>query len=155
MLIVGELINASRKAMGPAIEARQAEVISKTAMDQMDAGADYIDVNAGIFMGQEADYLSWLVTTVQEHSPEARCCIDSPDPAALEAGLAVHKGAAMVNSYPTQIESCHSQADPYDLSRFRQPHATPPFADRGRTDQSGNRLPLESVRSVSFRRSSP
>ena len=98
MLIVGELINASRKAMGPAIEARQAEAIKKTAMDQMNAGADYIDVNAGIFMGQEADYLSWLVTTVQEHSPEARCCIDSPDPAALEAGLAVHKGAAMVNS---------------------------------------------------------
>ncbi len=97
MIVVGELINASRKAMGAAIEARDAALINKTAADQHQAGADYIDVNAGIFVKQEADYLKWLVTTVQE-AVDAPCCMDSPDPKALEAALAVHKGVGMINS---------------------------------------------------------
>jgi len=97
MLIVGELINASRKAMGAAIEARDAETIGKTAKDQHQAGADYLDVNAGIFVGREVEYLKWLVTTVQD-TVDAPCCIDSPDPSAIETALAVHKGSAMINS---------------------------------------------------------
>jgi 5-methyltetrahydrofolate--homocysteine methyltransferase len=97
MLIVGELINASRKAMGAAIEARDAETIAKTAKDQHQAGADYLDVNAGIFVNREVEYLKWLVTTVQE-TVSAPCCIDSPDPNAIETALAVHQGAAMINS---------------------------------------------------------
>jgi len=97
MLVVEELINASRKVMGAAIEARDADFIKKTAGDQHQAGADYIDVNAGIFVKQEAEYLRWLVTTVQD-SVDASCCIDSPDPKAIEAALSVHKGTAMINS---------------------------------------------------------
>ena len=53
MLIVGELINASRKEIGAAIEARDKETIQRLAVDQAEAGADYIDVNAGIFMEKE------------------------------------------------------------------------------------------------------
>ena len=97
MLVVGELINASRKVMGAAIETRDADFIKKTAGDQHRAGADYIDVNAGIFVKQEAKYLKWLVTTIQD-SVDAPCCIDSPDPKAIEAALSVHKGTAMINS---------------------------------------------------------
>ncbi|MBW2564132.1 MAG: methyltetrahydrofolate cobalamin methyltransferase [Deltaproteobacteria bacterium] len=97
MLVVGELINASRKVMGAAIEARDADFIKKTAGDQHQAGSDYIDVNAGIFVKEEAEYLRWLVTTVQD-TVDAPCCIDSPDPKAIEAALSVHKGVAMINS---------------------------------------------------------
>ena len=46
MYIIGELINASRKAIGAAIEALDAEAIQKVAKDQAEAGASYIDVNA-------------------------------------------------------------------------------------------------------------
>ncbi len=97
MIIVGELINASRKVIAPAIEALDKEFIQKIASDQREAGADFIDVNAGIFVGKEADYLQWLVETVQE-TVDAPCCIDSPDPKAIEKALAVHKGVAMINS---------------------------------------------------------
>jgi 5-methyltetrahydrofolate--homocysteine methyltransferase len=99
MIVVGELINASRKAMGPAIEKKDAAEIQRVAVEQREAGADYIDVNAGIFVGQEAEYLTWLVQTVQE-AVAAPCCIDSPDPRAIEAALKVHKGPAapMINS---------------------------------------------------------
>ncbi|MDR0355597.1 MAG: methyltetrahydrofolate cobalamin methyltransferase [Deltaproteobacteria bacterium] len=97
MIIVGELINASRKAVGEAIEKGDAEYIKSVAMDEDKAGANYIDVNAGIFVGKEADYLKWLTTTVQEVS-EKPCALDSPDPLAIEAALAVHKGTPMINS---------------------------------------------------------
>ncbi|WP_088227272.1 methyltetrahydrofolate cobalamin methyltransferase [Desulfosporosinus sp. FKB] len=97
MLIVGELINASRKAIGEAISIQDAEAVKKVAIDQYEAGANFIDVNAGIFVGKESEYLQWLVTTVQE-VVDAPCCLDSPDPAAIQAALSVHKGTAMINS---------------------------------------------------------
>ena len=97
MLIVGELINASRKAIGAAIEGQDTAVIKKVASDEAEHGADYIDVNAGIFVGKEPEYLKWLVEQVQA-AVDSPCCIDSPDPKAIEAALAVHKGTAMVNS---------------------------------------------------------
>ncbi len=97
MLIVGELINASRKAISAAIEAQDMDVIQKIAQEEYEAGANYIDVNAGVFVGKEPEYLKWLVTTVQS-KVDAPCCIDSPDPKAIETALSVHKGTPMINS---------------------------------------------------------
>ena len=97
MLIIGELINASRKAIAAYIENQNAEAIKKVAKDQFENGADYIDVNAGIFVGKEHGYIKWLVTHVQ-NAVEAPCCIDSPDPKVIEAGLEVHRGTPMINS---------------------------------------------------------
>jgi len=97
MIIVGELINASRKAIGTAIENQDAEAIKGIAQAQHENGAHYIDVNAGIFIGEESRYIQWLIKCVQE-AVKAPCCIDSPDPAVIEAALAVHRGPAMVNS---------------------------------------------------------
>lgn len=98
MLIVGELINATRKAIGSAIRNEDSEFIKKMAKEQLEAGANFIDVNAGGFVGKEAEYLQWLVKLVQEENSEALCCIDSSDPEAIQAALSVHKGAAMINS---------------------------------------------------------
>lgn len=103
MLIVGELINASRKAIGAAIKDKDKTTIQKVATDQYENGADYIDVNAGIFVGEEADYLKWLVESVQEVL-DGPCCIDSPDPKAIETALSVHKGTAMINSISLEKE---------------------------------------------------
>ncbi len=97
MLIVGELINASRPAIQGAIQERRTEEIQRVAREQREAGADYIDVNAGVFVREEADYLTWLVRTVQQ-AVDGPCCIDSPDPEAIRAALEVHRGTAMVNS---------------------------------------------------------
>jgi 5-methyltetrahydrofolate--homocysteine methyltransferase len=97
MIIVGELINASRKSVAAAIEAQNAAEIKKLAREQFEAGAQYIDVNAGIFVDKEREHLQWLVRTVQSEV-QAPCCLDSPDPRAIEAALKAHTGAAMVNS---------------------------------------------------------
>jgi 5-methyltetrahydrofolate--homocysteine methyltransferase len=103
MIIIGELINASRSAIKAAIEAQDAAAIQKVAQDQAEAGADYIDVNAGIFMEREPEYLKWLVETVQQVTDKP-CALDSPNPAAIEAALSVHQGTAMINSISLEKE---------------------------------------------------
>ena len=55
MLIVGELINASRKVIAEAIAAQDIQTIQTVAKKQWEAGADYIDLNAGVFVKQEAE----------------------------------------------------------------------------------------------------
>jgi cobalamin-dependent methionine synthase I len=97
MVIVGELINASRKAITEAIRNRDSEAVQTVASQEHQAGAHYIDVNAGIFVDEEEDYMRWLVRTVQA-VVEGPCSIDSPNPKAIEAGLAVHRGTPMINS---------------------------------------------------------
>lgn len=105
MIVVGELINASRKAISEAILNKDAAAIQKVAKDQETAGANYIDVNAGIFVEEEADYLKWLVEIVQD-VVEIPCCIDSPSPKAIETALAAHKGdqQPMINSISLESE---------------------------------------------------
>lgn len=105
MKIIGELINASRKVIARAIENQDREAIQKVASDQFENGADFIDVNAGIFVDKEVDHLKWLVTSVQE-VVDAPCCIDSPDPQAIEAALSLHKGTAMINSISLEKDRC-------------------------------------------------
>jgi 5-methyltetrahydrofolate--homocysteine methyltransferase len=103
MIIIGELINASRKAIKAAIESRDVASIQNVAKEQADAGANYIDVNAGVFVGQEPEYLKWLVETVQQVTDKP-CAIDSPDPAAIASALAVHQGTPMINSISLEKE---------------------------------------------------
>ena len=57
MIIVGEKINTSRKSIREAVEKKDADFIIKVARDQAEAGASYIDVNAGTFVNQEIECL--------------------------------------------------------------------------------------------------
>ena len=77
MLIVGELINTSRKAIKEAVEAKDAAYIQKIAREQADAGADYIDINCGTQFGKEIETMEWLVETVTEVVQDKPLCIDS------------------------------------------------------------------------------
>ena len=98
MLIIGERINSSRKRIAPAVESKDADFIIGEAGMQLEAGADYVDVNAGTFgPDKEPELLCWLVETVQG-AHECRLSIDSPNPAAIEPALKLHKGKALINS---------------------------------------------------------
>lgn len=103
MFIVGELINSSRKKIGEAIKAQNIDYIKEVAKEQHENGADYIDINAGIFVGKEDQYMTWLLEQVQSVI-DAPCCIDSPDPKVVESAMAKHKGVPMVNSISLEKE---------------------------------------------------
>jgi 5-methyltetrahydrofolate--homocysteine methyltransferase len=112
MLIVGERINTSRKVKGEpvienAVRSRDAEFIIDLAKKQYEAGAHYIDVNAGTLINDEPEALEWLVTTIQGvlNVPLA---IDSPNPVAIERALKVHKGQAMINSITAEKQRYES-----------------------------------------------
>jgi 5-methyltetrahydrofolate--homocysteine methyltransferase len=91
------LINASRKDVREKIGTKNIDAVAGLASAQYQAGADYIDVNAGVFGDKEPEFLKWLVQTVQE-AVDLPCCIDSPNPKAIEAALEVHSGPALINS---------------------------------------------------------
>ena len=97
MIIIGELINASRKPIASHITKSDGQAIQNLAKDQYDAGANYIDINAGVFTDREIEYLKWMIQLVQEVVP-IPCCIDSPNPKAIEAAMVVHDGIPMINS---------------------------------------------------------
>lgn len=104
MLIVGELINSSRKAIKPAVDAKDAAFIKDLAQKQLDAGANYIDINCGTMVFNEVETMAWLVETVQEQV-SAPLCFDSPDPKALEIALSLNKnGQPMINSITGEKE---------------------------------------------------
>jgi len=97
MIIVGEKINTSRKSVEEAVAKRDAEFIIKLAREQADAGAHYIDVNAGTFVQRETECLKWLVETAQSEV-ELPLSLDSPNPEALSEAIKLHRGEPMINS---------------------------------------------------------
>ncbi|MBU2551440.1 MAG: dihydropteroate synthase [Proteobacteria bacterium] len=103
MLIVGERINSSRKSIAQAIEARDRGFITREARNQAEAGADYIDVNAGAFMTDEAEHLKWLIEVVQA-ATDKPLCVDSPNPAVIREVLPLVDRPPMINSITLEPE---------------------------------------------------
>jgi cobalamin-dependent methionine synthase I len=107
MLIIAERINASRKYIAQAISTADAAFIQNEVKAQALADADYIDVNAGSFVGEEEKYLRWLIEIAQQVT-ELPLCIDSPDPKVIKAVLPLTRSAPpMINSItlePARLE---------------------------------------------------
>ncbi|MHB1454043.1 MAG: methyltetrahydrofolate cobalamin methyltransferase [Saccharofermentanales bacterium] len=104
MIIIGEKINSTLKAIRPAMEARDSAAIIDLAKRQTAAGASFIDVNAGMFYDNEIEILQWLIETVQAEvsTPFA---IDSPNAKAILAGLKANKnGKPIINSITGEKE---------------------------------------------------
>jgi 5-methyltetrahydrofolate corrinoid/iron sulfur protein methyltransferase len=95
--IIGEKINGTRKAVRAAIDERDATFIGSLARRQAEAGADWIDVNAGTHPEREVADLAWLVQTVQEQV-DVPLCLDSPNPVALAAAVPLARRPPMINS---------------------------------------------------------
>lgn len=105
MLIVAERINSSRKQIAEAISRRDAAFIQSEALNQVNAGCDYIDVNSGNFRN-EAECLKWLVDIVQEVT-DTPLCIDSANPETIRHVISAVKQPPMINSInlkPSRLE---------------------------------------------------
>ncbi|HUU43698.1 MAG TPA: methyltetrahydrofolate cobalamin methyltransferase, partial [Planctomycetota bacterium] len=103
LLIIAERINTTRKRIGKAVRERDADFIRTEALKQAEAGATYIDANAGTSVAHEVDDLVWLTQTIQSVT-SVPVCIDSANPKAIEAALAVHRGGAVINSITAERE---------------------------------------------------
>lgn len=110
MLVIGENINASNKSVGQAIADKDREFLANLAKAQEAAGADFVDVNAGIGLGAwdtaEAA-MEWLIELVQE-ATDRPLTIDSDVPSVIEAALSKYRGDTVminsVNADPEKLE---------------------------------------------------
>ncbi|MGW8144356.1 MAG: dihydropteroate synthase, partial [Anaerolineales bacterium] len=107
-VIIGERINPTgRKMLAAEMAVRDYERVKADAVAQVAAGAQMLDVNAGIPMVDEPAILAEVVQLVQE-LVEVPLSIDSSIVAALEAGLSVYKGKPLVNSVTGEDERLES-----------------------------------------------
>ena len=97
MKIIGEKINGTRKRVAQAIQERDAAFIQDLAGKQAEAGADWLDANAGTHPSREADDLIWLIENIQA-ATDKPICLDSANPVALEAAIKAVKQTPMINS---------------------------------------------------------
>jgi len=96
--VIGERINPTgRKLLAAEMAADDYSRVLADAVAQVEAGATMLDVNAGIPMADEPAILAKAIQLVQE-TVDVPLAIDSSIVAALESGLAVYKGKALVNS---------------------------------------------------------
>lgn len=103
MLIVGELINSTRRQIQPLLEARDGAAIVDLARRQIEAGAHLVDVNCATLMEGEVECLAWAIQTIQD-ACDARISVDSPNPLALRRGLEVVRDKAMLDSINLEHE---------------------------------------------------
>lgn len=98
MVRIGEKLNSSIPAARKLMEERDAGGLAALARRQLDGGADLLDVNAAVFLRDEADVLAWAIGAVQA-ATGARVMVDSTNPEAVRAALVADRvGGAVVNS---------------------------------------------------------
>ena len=98
LVIIGEKINPTgRKKMAEALQAGNLDYVRNLALEQVKTGADMLDVNVGVAGMDDVALMPEIVKLVAS-CVDVPLCLDSPNPKALEAGLAVAPGKALVNS---------------------------------------------------------
>ncbi len=97
MILIGESINVMSTIIGSALKERNPKPIHELVKAQIEAGADYLDLNIGPARKAGDELMAWVVNTVQEIS-DTPLSLDTTNPVAMEAGLKVHTGRALINS---------------------------------------------------------
>jgi len=97
MYMIGEEIQVISTKVRKAIESRDKAPIQKLAVDQVEAGADALEVNIGPQKKAGPEVMEWMVDTIQE-VVDVPLCLDTTNLAAMEAGLKRVKRQAIVNS---------------------------------------------------------
>jgi len=103
-VIIGERINPTgRKILAEEMKNGDYSRVESDAIAQVEAGAHMLDVNAGIPLADEPRILAEAIQLVQSIT-DVPLSIDSSIVEALEAGLAVYQGKALVNSVTGEDE---------------------------------------------------
>jgi len=92
------------ETIGPALRERNPGPVQEMAKAEVEAGIDYLDINIGPARKTGDELMAWAVKTVQEVTDKP-LSLDTTNPVAMEAGLKVSKGRALINSIsPARME---------------------------------------------------
>ena len=128
---IGENLNVVTKVYGQAMKDRNAKPLQEIALKEAEAGVDFIDVNIGPARKGGDELMAWLVKAIQEVVPNIPLALDTSNIAAMEAGLKVHKGKAIINSIMARPERMDGMMplvrkyDAYMIGLFWGPEGMP------------------------------
>ncbi len=103
MLVIGESLNATRKDVRAAVKSHDVDFVQRLAVEQVEAGATMLDVNAAVAGQSEVVDLPWMVQVVQQ-VVDVPLALDSSDGDALLAAMQVHHGRPMINSISAEMD---------------------------------------------------
>ncbi|MCY3984240.1 MAG: methyltetrahydrofolate cobalamin methyltransferase [Roseovarius sp.] len=109
--VIGERINPTgRRKLAAELEAENFSTVESDAIDQVKAGANILDINAGVVYNSNPDpniteppLMTKIINLVQ-NLVDIPLCIDSSVPGALEAGLEASNGRPLLNSVTGEEE---------------------------------------------------
>jgi 5-methyltetrahydrofolate corrinoid/iron sulfur protein methyltransferase len=105
MLLIGESLNVISRVIGKAFKEKDPGPIAEEARRQKEKGMDWIDINLGPSRKGGPELMEFVVKTVQEEIGDlVPLCLDTSNIEAMEAGLAVHQGKAIINSIMARPE---------------------------------------------------
>ena len=97
-VVIGERINPTRrKKLAQSLAEGDFSMAQQEARMQVEAGAQVLDVNAGVPGADEPAMLQGAVKAIME-VVSVPLCFDSANPLALEAALKIYPGKALINS---------------------------------------------------------
>ena len=97
MILIGENLNIMSQTIGSALKGREPRPIQDLVKAEVTAGVDLIDINIGPARKGGDELMDWAVKTVQAVSDKP-LSLDTTNLVAMEAGLKVHQGQALINS---------------------------------------------------------
>jgi 5-methyltetrahydrofolate corrinoid/iron sulfur protein methyltransferase len=99
MLLIGENLNVINRVIGKAFKEKDPGPIAAEAKRQVEKKMDWIDINLGPARKGGPELMEFVVKTVQDEIGDSTpLCLDTSNIEAMEAGLAAHKGKAIINS---------------------------------------------------------
>lgn len=103
MFIIGELINGMYQNIAHAIKEKNKSVIQECALQQIQSGADALDINCGPISRNPNIDVQWLIETIQEVT-DIPLALDSSKITVIESGLQVIKNKPILNSTTADLE---------------------------------------------------
>jgi 5-methyltetrahydrofolate corrinoid/iron sulfur protein methyltransferase len=115
--LIGENLNIMSKKYGKALKERDAKPLQELALQQAEAGMDWVDLNIGPAGKMGEELMTWLVPVVHE-VVDLPLALDTSNVKAIEAGLKAHKkGRPLINSImvrPERMDALLPLAKEYD-----------------------------------------
>ena len=108
VVIIGECINPTRrKKLVSTLQDGNFEYVLELAQNQINAGADVLDVNVGFPGVDDVKLLPETVLAIRSRF-DIPLCLDSPNPKAIEAALKVAGGKCLINSVNGEEKSMNA-----------------------------------------------
>ncbi len=103
MILIGENLNIMSKKVGEALKQMDPGPVREMAEAEVKAGVDMLDINLGPARKAGPEIMEWVIKTIREVT-DLPLSLDTTNVEAIEVGLRIHEGKALINSISARPE---------------------------------------------------